>query len=80
MLTAPGRRIWLRKDATRAPTQLPKMRARRKPTSRHFWRESVKSRERDGSALAAFKLLVMPQSVAAVLVRQLFGPHLRTYP
>jgi hypothetical protein len=56
------------------------MRGRRKPPSRHFWRKSVKSREREGSALAVFKLLLMPQSVTAVLVRQLFGPHLSTCP
>ena len=70
----------LRRDATRAPTQRPEMRGRRKPPSRHFWRESVKSREREGRALAVFKVLLVPQSVSAVLVRQLFGPHLRTCP
>jgi hypothetical protein len=31
-------------------------------------------------ALAVFKLLLMPQSVTAVLVRQVFGPHLSTCP
>ena len=56
------------------------MRGRRKPPSRHFWRQSVKSREREGSALAVFKLRLVPQSVTAVLVRQLFGPHLSTCP
>ena len=45
-----------------------------------FLAESVKSREREGRALAVFKLLLMPQSVTAVLVRQLFGPHLSTWP
>src|SRR3954447_15847125 len=53
---------------------------RRKPPPRHFWRESVKSREREGRALAVFNVLSMPQSVTAVLVRQLFGPHLSTCP
>jgi hypothetical protein len=45
------------------------MRGRRKPPSRHFWRESVKSREREGRALAVFKRLFD----ASVRYRR-FGP------
>jgi hypothetical protein len=44
------------------------MRGRRKPPSRHFWRESVKSREREGRALAKLAL-----EDAKVKIRELFG-------
>jgi hypothetical protein len=35
MLTAPGRRIWLRRDATRAPTQRPECVGGAEPPPRH---------------------------------------------
>jgi hypothetical protein len=76
-----------RRDATGAPTQRPE-RTRRlggetSPavwSGKPFWRESGKSREREGSALASRKLSSdsVGQFVDAVLVRQLLGPHLRT--
>jgi len=54
------------------------------PAPQPFWRESVKSREREGSALAfrraSFLVALFPQSAVAVLVRQLRGPHLSTCP
>ena len=55
-----------------------------RPAPQPFWRESVKSREREGSALAfreaSFLVALFLQSAAAVLVRQLRGPHLSTWP
>ena len=56
------------------------MRGRRKPPSRHFWRESVKSREREGRALAVFKLPTMLQLAGVIFVRQLFRPALEHVP
>ena len=52
-----------------------------KPSVRHspFWRQSDKSREREGSALASKKPTFLAQLVtAAVFVRQLRGPHFNT--
>jgi hypothetical protein len=43
-----------------------------------FWRESEKSQEREGSALASMSSF--PYDAAAVFVRQLRGPHLSTWP
>jgi len=53
-----------------------------RPAPLPFWREGVKSREREGSALASYKSLLpcSVQSAAAVLVRQLLGPHFSTWP
>ena len=42
------------------------------------WQDRAKSREREGSALAVKSLL--PYEAGAVLVRQLRGPHLSTWP
>ena len=39
-----------------------------------------KSREREGRALAVFKLPTMLQLAGVIFVRQLFGPHLSTCP
>ena len=87
ILAAPGRRIRLRRDATGAPLQVPAYHAgrRRRPGLSIGWPESAKSREREGSALAFKKLLSLLgsggfQLTEAVLVRQLRGPHLSTWP
>src|SRR4051794_35040620 len=41
MLTAPGRRIWLRRDATRAPTQRPECVGGAEPPPRHSGPKAV---------------------------------------
>jgi hypothetical protein len=56
------------------------MRGRRRAASAAFWRQSGKSREREGRALASFELCWVLQSATAVFVRQLLGPHLSTCP
>src|SRR5579862_3257783 len=61
------------------PTQRPEWRGRHKaPRSAPFWRESDKSRVREGSALALSK--PFRYDAAAVLVLPLRGPHLSTSP
>ena len=51
--------------------------AQSRPVPLPFWRESGKSREREGSALALNEL--RPYDCADALVRQLRGPHLSTW-
>jgi len=80
-MAAPGRRIRQRRDATGAPTQGPGFRESESPLQlalsvQESWRESDKSRVREGCALAVKSLF--PYDAAAVLVRQLRGPHLST--
>jgi len=82
ILDAPGRRIRLRRDATGAPSRCRNGGAgASRPAPPPFWREGVKSREREGSVLASKEpVSLCVQSAAAVLVRQLRGPHLSTWP
>jgi hypothetical protein len=53
-----------------------------KPPPRRILAPSDKSREREGRAFASIKALFLSSlhSAAAILVRQLFGPHFRTWP
>jgi hypothetical protein len=58
----------------------PEWRAAQSRLSRgHFWRESDKSREREGKS-PRNEEVVLPYDAVAVLVRPLRGPHLRTWP
>src|SRR5713101_6803098 len=87
----PGRRVctsdtWAEDTATQGCDQSADpgagMRGRRTPPLMDsFWRESDKSRVREGSALAVKnEESLLPYDAAAVLVRQLRGPHLSTWP
>ena len=70
----------LRRDATRAPTQRPECVGGAEPPSRHSGGKAINPGSARAEPSQVFKLLFMSQSVNAVLVRQLFGPHLSTCP
>jgi len=84
-MTIPGRRIRLRRDATGAPSSGRNGGAVKAASLRAILAQSAKSREREGSALALKKAIYLigfrcHAVTAAVLVRQLLGPHLSTWP
>ena len=58
ILAAPGRRVWQRGDATRAPIQVQDGGRRKPPPSAAILAKSDKSREREGRALASKESLV----------------------